>query len=196
MRINHNVSSSATQGTLFKANRSLNGNLEKLSTGLRINRASDDATGLSNSDQFIPQIRGAGQAYKNAQDGIAALKIGEGALSDVSSVLKRMRELAKNAEESVTASGAKANEFAFDDASKSVSNIRATIDKQMEHLDQKMNTLLVRETNQQAAESQIRDMNFANESSHFAANQIESQSKTAVLAQSNGIPQTILSLLQ
>ncbi|MGD9202262.1 MAG: flagellin, partial [Chitinispirillia bacterium] len=94
MRINHNISSMITQGSLFKTNRSLGKNLEKLSTGLRINRASDDAAGLGVSENLRTQVMGTAQAKRNALDGIAALNIAEGAANEVSSILQRMRELA------------------------------------------------------------------------------------------------------
>ena len=94
MRINHNISSMTTQASLFKANRAQSGNLEKLSTGLRINRASDDAAGLAISENLRSQISGAKQARRNAQDGISALNIAEGAANETSSILQRMRELA------------------------------------------------------------------------------------------------------
>lgn len=94
MRINHNISAMVTQGALYKSNRSLSTSLERLSTGLRINRASDDAAGLGVSENLRAQVRGVAQAQRNAQDGIAALNIAEGAMNEVSSVLQRMRELA------------------------------------------------------------------------------------------------------
>jgi flagellin len=68
--------------------------LEKLSSGLRINRAADDAAGLSISEKMRGQIRGLNQAQKNAQDGISLIQTAEGALNEVSSMLIRMKELA------------------------------------------------------------------------------------------------------
>lgn len=93
MRINNNINSMTTQGSLFKANRSLSTSLERLSTGLRINRASDDAAGLGVSENLRTQVRGAAQAQRNAQDGISALNIAEGAMNEMSAILQRMREL-------------------------------------------------------------------------------------------------------
>jgi len=72
----------------------LSKSLEKLSTGLRINRAADDAAGLAVSEQLRTQIRGLRQAQSNAEDGIALLQIAEGAVNEISSILQRMRELA------------------------------------------------------------------------------------------------------
>ena len=94
MRINHNISAMVTQGALFKSNRDMSVSLERLSTGLRINRASDDAAGLGVSENLRTQVRGAAQAQRNAQDGIAALSIAEGAMNEMSAILQRMRELA------------------------------------------------------------------------------------------------------
>ena len=93
MRINHNIASMITTNSLQGVNKGLNKSLEKLSTGLRINRASDDAAGLSVSEQLRTQIRGMGRAKSNAQDGIALLQIAEGAANEMSAILQRMREL-------------------------------------------------------------------------------------------------------
>jgi flagellin len=94
MRINHNISSMITQNSLSQANAGMSKSLEKLSTGLRINRASDDAAGLSVSEQLRTQVRGLGRAKANAKDGIALLQIAEGAANEISAVLQRQRELA------------------------------------------------------------------------------------------------------
>ena len=93
MRINHNISSMVTQGALSYINRSTSKTLEKLSTGLRINRASDDAAGLSISENLRTQVIGLGVAKRNAMDGISLLQIAEGGLNEISSILQRMREL-------------------------------------------------------------------------------------------------------
>ncbi len=93
MRINNNIAALNTQGALFRVNRETTKSLEKLSTGMRINRASDDAAGLGVSENLRTQVRGAGQAMKNTQDFIALLNIAEGALNEQSSILQRMREL-------------------------------------------------------------------------------------------------------
>src|SRR5690606_3909302 len=94
MRINHNVPAIITQGALFRVNRDLSKSLEKMSTGLRINRASDDAAGLGVSENLRTQVNGTAQAMRNAQDGIAAISIAEGAANEISEILQRMRELA------------------------------------------------------------------------------------------------------
>ena len=94
MRINHNISAMVTQGALYKSNRAMSVSLERLSTGLRVNRASDDAAGLGVSENLRTQVRGVAQAQRNAQDGIAAFNIAEGAMNEISDILQRMRELA------------------------------------------------------------------------------------------------------
>jgi len=94
MQINHNVRAMVTQHSLYQNNNALGKSLEKLSTGLRINRAQDDAAGLAMSEQMRGQIRGLGKAKQNAQDGIAALQIAEGGLAEISNIMQRQRELA------------------------------------------------------------------------------------------------------
>lgn len=94
MRINHNIAALNTYRQL-SANQTLgNKALEKLSSGLRINRAGDDAAGLAISEKMRGQIRGLDQAAKNAQDGISLIQTAEGALNETHSILQRMRELA------------------------------------------------------------------------------------------------------
>jgi flagellin len=92
-RINHNISAMVTQKSLQFANNDLSKSLERLSTGLRVNRASDDAAGLSVSEQLRTQVRGSNMAIKNAGDGNALLQIAEGAANEMSAMLQRMREL-------------------------------------------------------------------------------------------------------
>src|SRR5436190_12950140 len=93
MRINHNISSMIGQGSLGNQQVALKKSLEKLSTGLRINRASDDAAGLSVSESLRSRIRGMDRAKANAEDGIALVQIAEGATSEINNILQRMREL-------------------------------------------------------------------------------------------------------
>lgn len=283
MRINHNINSMYTQGALVKTNRDLSKSLEKLSTGLRINRASDDAAGLAISENLRAQVRGAAQAQRNALDGTALLQIAEGATNEVSEILQRMRELAiQAANDTLTSternyahqefdalrkeidrisavtnyngmelissganrfgvSGASTNTSFWidsnstagidsitvtletmtvsslnsdlntanlttqsnaasaisyiDTAMDSVNSSRAKIGAYINRLEHAINNLMVSETNQQSAESMIRDVNFANETTRFTRNQILLQSGTAMLAQSNMVPQSVLSLL-
>ncbi len=272
-----------TQGSLYKVNNALGKSLAKLSTGLRINSASDDAAGLAISENLRTQITGVAQAQKNAQDGIAALNIAEGAANEISAILQRMRELSVQAANDtltsvergytsqeftslrseidriaavtnyngmglISSSGARfgtvttgsalwidANDTVgtdsitisidtmtsdklsattfttrtlssqleaqsaiseLDTAINSVNTMRSKIGAFVNRLEHAVNNLMVSETNQTAAESQIRDVDFATETSNFTKNQILMQSATAMLAQSNLIPNSVLSLLK
>ena len=281
MRINYNVASVITQGALETGNRSTVKTLEKLSTGLRINRASDDAAGLAISEKLRTQVRGSEQAKRNALDGISAMNIAEGAANEISNILQRQRELAiqsstatySNSEREYldleyqqlkremericsatnfngmklldptaeanqtrfgstancelwidansvqftdsimasytciavstlsigdisTASGAQQEIGTLDDAIKTVSKMRADIGSYVNRLESTVNNLNVSIANQGAAESQIRDTDFALESSNFTRNQIITQSATAMLAQANQVPQTVLQLVR
>ncbi len=284
MRINHNISSMTTQASLFSANREVGKNLEKLSTGLRINRASDDAAGLAISENLRSQVRGTSQAKKNAQDGISLLNVAEGSANEVSSILQRMRELAVQSstdtltnteraftnqefdqlrqeidriadvtnfngqtliskdsgtagrfgsgttgstlwidandnvgKDSLTISldtlssdsnglklddnslssqtSAKLSITAIDDAIGSVNSMRSDVGAWVNRLESTINNLNISNTNQQAAESQIRDVDFAHESSQFTKNQILTQSANAMLGQANSTSQSVLQLL-
>ena len=97
MIINHNISALNTYRQLSANNSATSKALEKLSSGLRINRAGDDAAGLAISEKMRAQIRGLEMASKNAQDGISLIQTAEGALNEVHSILQRMRELAVQA---------------------------------------------------------------------------------------------------
>jgi len=97
MIINHNIAALNTYRQLSNNNVLSNRSLEKLSSGLRINRAGDDAAGLAISEKMRAQIRGLDQAARNAQDGISMIQTAEGALNEVHSILQRMHELANQA---------------------------------------------------------------------------------------------------
>lgn len=288
MRINHNISSMITQNSLGNAQMSLGKSLEKLSTGLRINRASDDAAGLSVSEQLRTQVRGLNRAKSNAQDGIALLQIAEGAANEVSSILQRQRELAVQAANDTltstdrtylnqefgalteeitrisksanyngqtllagdttsfggTGSGSSilhigANSRAgvdnlkiritgisaqalgltgtragvvssvsvssqakatsaistIDNAIKSVNTLRSDLGAYVNRLDHAITNMNNQEFNTQDAESRIRDVDFADETTKFTRSQILSQSSTSMLSQANRVPQGALSLL-
>ncbi|WP_346206586.1 flagellin Hag [Caldifermentibacillus hisashii] len=94
MRINHNIAALNTYRQLNTANNAQGSSMEKLSSGLRINKAGDDAAGLAISEKMRGQIRGLDMASKNAQDGISLIQTAEGALNETHSILQRMRELA------------------------------------------------------------------------------------------------------
>lgn len=280
MRINHNVPSMVTQGALFKTDRDLSKSLEKLSTGLRINRASDDAAGLAISENLRTQVRGAAQAQRNAQDGVAALNIAEGAANEISDILQRMRELAvQSANDTLTSTertytnqefgqlileidriaavtnynnqtligsstaarfgigttgsvlwidanktvgtdsititietltattlginasvlsaqtAAQAAITSLNTAISSVNTMRANVGAMVNRLEHAVNNLLVSQTNQQAAESNIRDVDFAKETAEYTKNQILTQSATAMLSQSNLLPSSVMTLI-
>ncbi len=97
MRINHNVSALNSYRQLAINNVNGTKSLEKLSSGLRINKAGDDAAGLAISEKMRAQIRGLEQATRNAQDGISLIQTAEGALNETHSILQRIRELAVQA---------------------------------------------------------------------------------------------------
>ncbi|NMB40560.1 MAG: flagellin, partial [Firmicutes bacterium] len=94
MRINTNISALNAHRQLGINTERGAGAMEKLSSGLRINRAGDDAAGLAISEKMRGQIRGLTQASRNAQDGISLIQTAEGALNETHSILQRMRELA------------------------------------------------------------------------------------------------------
>jgi flagellin len=283
MRINHNIPAMVSHGALFQVNNAMSKSLERLSTGLRINRASDDAAGLGVSENLRTQVRGTAQAKRNAQDGIAAINIAEGAANEVSEILQRMRELAiQSANDTLTSTeraytnqefdalideidriasvtnynGMKliaestvggrfgvgstgsalwidANDVygadsitvtvdtlsagtnglgvstlhlttqsasataitTIDSAIDSVNQMRSNMGAVINRMEHAINNLTVSNTNQQAAESLIRDVDFAQETSNFTRNQILVQSATAMLAQANLAPQSVLQLL-
>jgi len=288
MRINHNISSMVTQNSLFSVNREMSKSLERLSTGLRINRASDDAAGLGVSENLRTQVKGTAQAIRNAQDGIAAITIAEGAANEISGILQRMRELAVqssndtltsteraytdqeygqlineidriaevtnyNGMKLISSTGTSANDrfgiggsagttgsalwidandsygldsitisidtlttvglgvdattlttqtdsvaaiTALDESIDSVNTMRSNMGAFINRLEHAINNLMISNTNQQSAESQIRDVDFASETTQYTRNQILTQSGTAMLAQANQLPQSVLQLLQ
>jgi len=93
MRINHNIAALNTHRQLNTATTNQSKSMEKLASGLRINKAGDDAAGLAISEKMRGQIRGLDMASKNAQDGISLISTAEGALNETHSILQRMREL-------------------------------------------------------------------------------------------------------
>ncbi|NLY79629.1 MAG: flagellin [Lysinibacillus sp.] len=94
MRIQHNISALNTHRNLAFNNSQAAKNLEKLSSGYKINRAGDDAAGLAISEKMRAQVRGLDMASKNAQDSISLIQTAEGALNETHAILQRMRELA------------------------------------------------------------------------------------------------------
>ena len=282
MRINHNISSMIGQGALDTQQTSLGKSLEKLSTGLRINRASDDAAGLSVSESLRSKIRGMGRAKSNAEDGIALVQIAEGSAGEINNILQRMRELSiqsstdtmtttersytdkefgqlmneitrisssasyngmtlldggsnsfgvsggaasvlhigagssastdrlsitvnamtlgalglSSSTTSVsTSSGALSSLSLIDTAIKSVNTMRSDMGAYVNRLEFAISNLGNQIYNTQDAESRIRDVDFAKETTEFTRAQILTQSATSMLAQANQVPQGVLSLL-
>ncbi|MGA9288742.1 MAG: flagellin, partial [Anaerobacillus sp.] len=104
MIINHNLAAMNTYNQMGSNQLNASKNMEKLSSGLRINRAGDDAAGLSISEKMRGQIRGLEQASRNAQDGISLIQTAEGGLNETHSILQRMNELAtQSASETLSA---------------------------------------------------------------------------------------------
>jgi flagellin len=97
MIINHNLSAMFADRSLKVTNNSLTKNMEKLSSGLRINRAGDDASGLAVSEKLRSQIRGLYQASTNATNGISFIQVSEGYLQETQDIIQRIRELAVQA---------------------------------------------------------------------------------------------------
>ncbi|NVM21099.1 MAG: flagellin, partial [Desulfobacterales bacterium] len=95
--INTNISALTAQRNLYGTQKSLTKALQRLSSGLRINSAKDDAAGLAMGNRMSAQIRGLNQAIRNANDGISLTQTVEGALQETSNILQRMRELAVQA---------------------------------------------------------------------------------------------------
>ena len=97
LRINTNIAALNAGRILNRSTQALNRSLERLSSGLRINRAADDAAGLAIAEGFQAQVRGLQVAQRNSQDGISLVQTAEGALSETTNILQRIRELAVQA---------------------------------------------------------------------------------------------------
>src|SRR6056297_1772188 len=290
MIINHNMSAVFAQRQNKFNNWNVTKNMEKLSSGLRINRAGDDASGLAVSEKMRAQIRGLQQAQRNTENGISFIQTAEGYLQESQDILHRMRELAvqsangvytdedrmqiqveisqlvdevnriashaqfngmnmltgrfaaESGENAVTASmwlhiGANMDQrervyigtmtaqglgiqgtgdmphaasfismstpdkanisiSVIDSALRKVNKQRADLGAYQNRLEHASRGLSVGAENMQAAESQIRDVDMAKEMVDFTKNQILVQSSTAMLAQANQKPQSVLQLLQ
>ena len=93
MRINNNMMAANSHRALGINAAGMGKSTEKLSSGLRINRAGDDAAGLAISEKMRGQVKGLGMATKNSQDGISMIQTAEGALNETHAIVQRMREL-------------------------------------------------------------------------------------------------------
>ncbi len=284
MRINNNLMAMNAQRYLGVNNNNIQKSIEKLSSGYRINRAGDDAAGLSISEKMRAQIRGLKMASKNSQDAISLIQTAEGALNETHSILQRMRELAvqaatgtnegedraaiqKEINELITEIDRIAEDTQFngknilneevsltfqiganagqnlelkinsmhstkiglldadtgtttylsaikeggdsdvktkadeaikiiDGAIKMVSAERSKLGAYQNRLEHTINNLNTSAENLTAAESRIRDVDMANEMMEYTKNNILAQAATAMLAQANQAPQSVLQLLR
>ena len=112
MRINTNVAALSAHRNLSKTGVGLNKSIERLSSGLRINRAGDDAAGLVISQKLRAEASGLRQSVRNAQDGISFIQTAEGALDEVSGMLNRMRDLTVQAKNGTQDTNSRAAIFA------------------------------------------------------------------------------------
>ena len=289
--VNTNVNASVAQNALIKNERSMNTAMERLSTGQRINAASDDAAGLAIASRMTSQVRGLEVGIRNANDAISMISVADGAMTEVSNMLQRMRELALQSANGTTtsadrsymnseyqnliteierisqntqwngrailqgdangasdstvkyqvgANGGQTIGVNFGDISQSggaafqtfeisaagagsfitagttssamttasaaltkidsaitaVSTQRATFGASMNQLTYAVDNLASVKVNAEASRSRIQDTDYATETSELARTQIIQQAGTAMLAQANQLPQTVLSLLQ
>ena len=123
MVVQHNMSAMNANRMLSGVSSAQSKSTEKLSSGYRINRAADDAAGLTISEKMRKQIRGLDQASTNAQDGVSAVQTAEGALTEVHSMLQRMNELA------VQASNGTNSESDRDSIQNEISQLTTEIDR-------------------------------------------------------------------
>ncbi|TQI65430.1 flagellin [Clostridium sp. KNHs216] len=124
MRIQHNIAALNANRMLASNNNAVSKNLEKLSSGYRINSAADDAAGLAISEKMRSQIRGLDQAENNANDGISLVQTAEGALNETASILQRMKELATQ-----SSNGTYQNDVDRENISKEVEALTKEIDR-------------------------------------------------------------------
>ena len=124
MRIQHNIAALNANRMLSTNNSAVSKNLEKLSSGYKINRAGDDAAGLAISEKMRGQIRGLDQATNNANDGISLIQTAEGSLNETASILQRMKELATQ-----SSNGTYQDPVDRENISKEVTSLSAEIDR-------------------------------------------------------------------
>lgn len=127
MRINHNISALRANTQLTRNDNAMSVSLERLTTGLKINKAADDSAGMAISQKMKTQIAGLEKASSNASDGVSVIQTAEGALSEVESMLQRMRELAvQAANETNTADDRKAIQEEIDALNEEIQRISDT----------------------------------------------------------------------
>ena len=274
LRIYNNVEAQNAHRQLTNTNSQVTKAIERLSSGLRINRAADDAAGLAVSEEMRTQIRGMAVASRNALDGISLAQVADGALAGVGDMLQRVRDLAVQAANGTLTDQQRSNldaevqsvmneigrvasdtEFngikilsgsvataasavtlqvganagqvigftiatmsasdlgisgiavssqasaaaaiaSIDSAIRIVTSTRAQMGAVQNRMEQTISRIDLTRENLQAAESRIRDADMAAEMIQFTKNQILQQSGTAMLAQANQAPQSVLQLLQ
>lgn len=124
MRINNNVSAINAHNSVNRNTNAATKSMEKLSTGLRINRAADDAAGLAVSEKMRSQLKGLEQANKNSQDAVSYLQTAEGALNEVSSMAVRLKELSvQKANGTLSQEDQEAIELEMDELAQEINNI-------------------------------------------------------------------------
>jgi len=271
-RINTNIAAKNAHRNAAMNNVGLDKSLNALSSGLRINKAADDAAGLSIANKLSAQSQGLGQAIRNANDGIGLIQTADGAMEEYGNIMKRIRTLsiqAANDTQDTTSrgyikleinalleeasdiagttkfnglkildgtynsgvfifhTGAYSNETqtltigdadltvmasgassvatqtaaeetisAMEDAILAVDALRATLGAAQNKLESTIRNISVTEVNVAAAESQIRDVDFASESANFAKHNILAQSGSYAMSQANAVQQNVLRLLQ
>jgi flagellin len=127
LTVNTNIASVTTQGNLNKASSALTTSMQRLSSGLRINSAKDDAAGLQIANRLTSQINGLGQAVKNANDGISIAQTAEGAMQASTDILQKMRTLAlSSATGSLSADDRKSNNDEYQALTSELNRISAT----------------------------------------------------------------------
>jgi len=216
-QINTNTYSLNAQRNLAKNSLGLSSAIERLSSGLRVNSAKDDASGLASGMQKEASARVTAVEIRQAQDAISSSQIADGALSVVGDIVTRIIELNKmgggTAEIGLLVTqaaaiqtdainkGAHLTAVAVTSAADtntltSVSDARATAGANMNNQEYAIQALRVSYENQQAARSRIMDADFAEETSRLSRFQVLQQAGTAMIAQANAIPQNVLSLLR
>jgi len=269
-RINTNISFLRAYNNVSQTSRLLDQSLFRLSSGLRINKAADDSSGLSIANKLSAQSNGLGQAIRNANDGIGLVQTADGALGEYSNILNRIRTLAVqgandtqdsdsrayigaemvklqselnhiasetkfngkqllNAAQTFTFHvGAYANETTIassadvttatlfgnqiaglssqgsaedlismmDSALKAIDTLRSSLGASQNQLESTVRNISVAQVNVTAAESQMRDIDFAMESARFSKLNLLIQSGSYAMSQANALQQNILRLLQ
>ena len=269
-RINTNIGAMNAHRNAVMNNIGLDKSLNSLSSGLRINRAADDASGLAIADKLSAQSQGLGQAIRNANDGVGMIQTADGALEEYTNILKRVRTLSVQAANDTQDSTSRtqiqkevnrlisemdhiANETKFngkqllastatykfhvgaytnettattisgvkssaviasgivlvtsqshaessiakmDSAINTIDSLRATLGAAQNQLESTVRNISVAQVNVTAAESQIRDVDFAAESANFAKHNILAQSGSYAMSQANAVQQNVLRLLQ